>query len=132
MMNQIAKFIALSARRSPRRQCLVRRLVIGAAILTSLATGMGCATQTQPAVGYRTMNVDHARDLAFRYRGEGLALSKLADSLELEANSLTAQSQHSGSTTVADSRIHDLRKHAEAAFEQARRYREQIPHNQIY
>lgn len=132
MMNQITKFIALSGRRSLRRQCLFRRVVIGAAILTSLAVGMGCATQAQPSLAYSAINVDHARDLAFRYRGEALALSKLADSLELEANSGTAQSQTFGSTRVADSRIHHLREQAEAAFEQARRYRDQVPHNQMY
>lgn len=132
MMKQITKFIGLSGQCSRCRPRPFLRGLIGTSILACLSIGMGCATQTPPPAEYPAMNADHARDLAFRYRGEALALSKLADGLELEANSVSAHAQHSGSTTVADSRIHDLRKQAEAAFEQARRYRDQVPHNQMY
>ncbi|HQY59268.1 MAG: hypothetical protein WBB60_15625 [Nitrospira sp.] len=132
MLKQIGQFIGLFGQCPGYRQISLRSVLTGAGILTCLSMGMGCTTQTQIASGHPAMNVDHARDLAFRYREEALVLSKLADGLELEANSVSTQSQHLGSVTAADPRIHNLRKQAEAAFERAREYRAEVPHNQVY
>lgn len=108
-----------------------RAMVLGSMLACSCVGVVGCAT---PSVEGQTPNVlndaSSARDLAFRYREEALALSRLADSLEVETNRVANSKEVVDQAAI--SRIQELRKQANAAFERAREYRSQVPHNQMY
>lgn len=100
-------------------------------LLAALFTG--CASEStdwkresQPVEATRAM------ELAYHYREQALTLSKVADVFEWEARE---ESLHDADSAVDSSRrehIQSLRLQAASAFERAREYREQIPHNQVY
>jgi len=100
--------------------------IVGLALVALVS---GCASESIEK-GSAT-SPQNARDLAFQYRQEALALSRLADNLELEAEQ-QKQKTDSPESAARLSRIRDLRIRADAALERASEYRSQVPHNQMY
>lgn len=101
------------------------------ALLTALFSG--CASE--PAdweTGPRFTEVTRARELAFHYREQALTLSRLADTVAWEAREDALHNSDSSEFSRRLSHIQNLRIQAESAFERAREYRSQVPHNQVY
>lgn len=101
------------------------------ALLTAIFAG--CASEPADwATGPRFTEVTRARELAFHYRERALTLSRLADTFEWEAQGDALHHSDSSECSRRLSHIQNLRIQAASAFERAREYREQIPHNQVY
>lgn len=111
-------------------QCATSRLVSCAGTVALLATlSAGCASEPADwATGPRFIDVARARDLTYYYREQALTLSRLADTVEWEA----LHNADSAEDSRRRAYIQNLRIQAAAAFERAREYRDQLPHNQVY
>lgn len=132
MVTRIASVVAsfLEDRRYRHRRRW-KKIGLGGRFGWLLLVAMGCASEAvDHGPGVAAVDVEHARELAFYYRGEALALSRLADHLELQMGQ--AGNRPEVPDPAALSRIEDIRRRADAAFERARQYRKQVPHNQVF
>lgn len=101
------------------------------ALLAALFTG--CASEsTHWATGPRSIEATRAMELAYHYREQALTLSRLADAFEWEPRGEALHNVASAEDSSRRAHIQYLRIQAASAFERARVYREQIPHNQVY
>ena len=72
-----------------------------------------------------------ASELAFRYRQQAADLRHMAARLELEAQIHTQRHDQEQATRTSEM-AKDMRAGADAAEEQAREYRRQVPHGMVY
>ena len=134
MRKEIANtMMALSCLKQEKRLSLIERVCSMCLLATITVVVPGCAAETVVrAAETRPARNLSASELAFQSRDQALMLSRLADSLEVEAQWYTQQ--HPDSPAVAEKLAHiqDLRMQAEAAFERASEHRSRVPHNQVY
>lgn len=111
---------------------------IGALVLTGAL--YGCATRsaepesagnasaigTAPAPG-----MEKATDLVFQYRQQATELRGMARRLEMEAMVYAERQDQEQAKRTLDL-AKDMRLAADTADEQARQYRRQVPHGQVY
>jgi hypothetical protein len=109
----------------------VPRAIIGRVLFTGLLLSVvsfanACVTGQSDLAP----DASAARDLAFQYRQEALRLMQLADTLELEKK-FASNSTEAANNLSLPTDIGKIRQQADLAFERARFYRSQVPHNQM-
>jgi len=89
----------------------------------------GCAASTDTFRMARSGR--EASELAFQYRQQAADLRQMAARLEMEAQ-VYAQRNEAEPAKRASEMAKDMRVSADAAEEQAREYRRQVPHGMVY
>ena len=93
-----------------------------------------CATRSPDAPAPNASNAPGwttTSDLVFQYRQQAAELREMARRLEFEAE-MYAQLQEQQQAQRKRELARDMRAAADTADEQAREYRRQLPHNQVY
>jgi hypothetical protein len=107
----------------------ILKIVPSALAVLALSTFGGCATSTESS--RMTPSGREASELAFQYRQQAAELRQMAARLELEAQ-IYAQRQDQEQAKRTSALAKDMRVGADAAEEQAREYRRQVPHGMVY
>ena len=120
------------------RPLLSFQVAIGALALTGAL--YGCATQSADRASTENASaiaaapapgMGNVTDLVFQYRQQASELRDMARRLEMEAMVYTQrQDQEQAKRTLELAK--DMRMAADTADEQARQYRQQVPHGQVY
>jgi hypothetical protein len=121
------------------RHAKVSLLTLGVAVIVMTIGAQSCATKSP-----ETMSTTGAQatatapgptmgksDLIFQYREQAADLRAMARRLEFETE-VYAQHQDQQQTQRSRDLAKEMRSAADTADEQAREYRRQLPHNQVY
>ena len=107
----------------------ISKTIASSFAVLGLCVLVGCATSTDTA--RMATSGREASELAFQYRQQAADLRHMAARLELEAQIHTQR--HEAEQAKRTSELaKEARASADAAEEQAREYRRQVPHGMVY